>query len=264
MTYSHLTIKCLVAVTVVLFGASAESIAQEPDNPLLGAEPKGNVSSVTLKRTYFVFEGKLIANPKTEILSTDRYDSKQRLIQTSVFSAGEERTTYEWAGERPTTTVAYYDLNGNLNLSLSKTFVRKFGGPPETDLCPGFVTRTEKDGNQHLERIIETCVDNTYRRTEVYEYTSEGQIARLSVNDAKGRRWEYVTRFGLNYLFLGFKFSANDGLRPPYTQDVDYSNVHLDQARNVVSRTAKVTDSRVPGRVVYEYLEQLEYTYREP
>jgi hypothetical protein len=194
------------------------------------------------------------------VLSSDLYDIDGRVVQSSIFGNGEQRTTYRWTGDTYTADVAFYDSNGKVMPELSKSFRPLTNEVSQLGLCPLYTSRQEKDEASKIERIVETCSDRSIRRTTTREMAVNGDLLRETVEDAMGRSWIHETTFGLNFKIVGFKQTVNDLVRPKYWQEVTSTSEQSVENGNEISYMASSIDSRNPG-LRYQYLEERKITY---
>jgi hypothetical protein len=248
----------LALVAIVSLILATVHICQTPAKST--SKPKGKVRSVVNQRTYFVEKGQQIP-PRTEVTATMLFNIDGRVVQESIFGNGEERTTYQWTGDTYTASVAFYDLNGTLRPELSNSFRPLTNEVPQAGLCPEYTTKREKDSVIKPEREIQICSDRSIRRTTTYEFTANGDLSRMVVEDAKGRTWEYENTFGLNFKLAGFKYTVNDLTEPKYWQEVTLTSEQFDEYGNEIAYMASGYHSSYPGQIRYQYLSQNKITY---
>lgn len=231
--------------------------AQGPAGRLLSGELlNGKIKSLSVKRTYFVYKGRTVA-PQTEIIGTDLYDREGRLVQSSIFGkAGEQRTVLLWLGTSYSATIAYFDNNGKSVPEPPTPFAANTDSIKEDGLCKDFTTALVKDTIKNVETETETCLDASFRRRRISEFSPGRHLLREITKDAKGRTWDFEVHRGVNFSITGVRFTMDLGTTPKYWHEVVLTNHQLDAKKNLIGFTATSTWSSRPQRVLYEFHEQ--------
>lgn len=230
--------------------------AQQPSARLFSGERlTGKVKSLTVKRTYFVYKGRTVA-PRTEVIGIDIFDREGRLVQSSIFGNGELRSVLLWSGNSYSATVAYFDSSGTQVPTLPTSFVANTDGVKEDGLCKEFTTALSKDKTQNIETETETCLDDSFRRRRIAEYSPDRYLLREITQDAKSRTWEYEVHYGVNFSIDTVRITIDAKTRPKYWHEVVLTNQQLDAKKNLIDLTATSTWSAQPQRVLYEFREQ--------
>ena len=235
---------------------SAQSSKNLDENEKLA----GKIKSVVFQRTYLIYKGQKI-NAEPLVLGADLFDAKERLIQTSVFSNGEERTVIKWAGDTYTASVNYFDSNGKPAPNLKSFFAPQTDQMPENDLCSAFTLKREKDIAANIEREYEVCSDNTIRRTTTSEYSIDNHILKEVVQDSKGRTWETTYNYGVNFVEIGYRYTVNNLKKPKYWHELTFGDKQLDEKNNWIRWVKSATNSLYPGQIRYQYIEERKITY---
>ncbi|MFN0278991.1 MAG: hypothetical protein ACKVRN_10355 [Pyrinomonadaceae bacterium] len=222
----------------------------------------GKIKSVVFQRTYLVFKGQNVTW-EPHLLGTDVFDTKGRLIQTSVYGDGEERTSFNWVGNTYTASVSYFDSKGKPAPNLRASFAAQTDKLPENDLCPNFSIKKEKDSSLNIELEFEICSDNSVRRTTTSEFSAGNHLLRELIEDSKKRTWETTYNYGLNFALNGTKFTVNNLKKPKYWHELTYGDKQYDERKNWIRWGQSATNSIFPGQIRYQYFEERIITYYE-
>ena len=250
----------VLPVLLVIFGLVQLCPAQQSKNLAEYEKLNGRIKSVVFQRTYLIYKGKKTTS-ETQLLGKDLFDAEGRLIQTSVYANGEERTSFNWVGKTYTASVSYFDLAGKPAPKLKASFASSTEHMPENDLCPEFTLKREKDVAAKIEREYEVCSDNSIRKTTTSEFSTDNNVLREFIEDSKGRTRETTYKYGINFALSGFRYTVNNLKKPKYWQEVTYSDTQFDEKKNWISCVASSTNSAHPNEIWYQYIEERKITY---
>jgi hypothetical protein len=258
---SQYTIRFWLILGIIL-GLTQLCVAQTSKNLAEGEKLEGKLSSVVFQRTYLIFKGRKVTE-EPQVLGKDIYDVKGRLIQTSIYGNGEERTTFNWLGNTYTASVNYFDASGNSSPNLKTSFTATTDEMPEKDLCAEFKIKKEKDIGKKNEREVEICTDNSIRRTTTTEFSTDNQMLREFVEDSKGRTWETTYSYGVNLAPKGFRYTVSNLKRSKYWQEVTYEMTKIDEKNNWIYRSSSSTNSAHLNQIWYQYVDERKITYND-
>ncbi len=247
-------------ILLVILGLAQFCSAQESKNLAENEKLEGKIKSIVFQRTYLIYKGqKTTAEP--QLLGKDLFDGQGRLIQTSTYGNGEERTSFNWIGNTYTASVGYFDINGNPTPGLKSSFVAQTDVETENDLCPDFIVKKEKDPSLNTEREYEICSDKSIRRTTTSELSSDNHVLRELVEDSNGRSRETTYNYGVNFVLNGFRYTVNNLKKPRYWQEVTYEGTQFDGKKNWIRCVSSSTNSAHPNETWYQYIEERKITY---
>jgi len=235
------------------------TFGQESKNLAPGEKLNGRVREITYYRTYSIWKG-TPGSGERQRLGKDIFDSTGKLLQTSRFGTGEERTTFMIVNGQLQTAVLYFNLDGKPNPALANEFVFSIAEPKQVGLCPNYTTREERGPAENITIEREICPDGSIRRSITTEFTREKKLFAESVEDAKGRSWQTNNHFSADGQYSGFTYAVND---PPrrWRQEVTFSEERLDEQKNWVRCKTTVINLAIPGRISYESIEERQITY---
>jgi hypothetical protein len=247
-------------IPIIVMSLAITGLAQESKNLQPGEKLQGRVKTVTWSRTYLIRKRTRV-NEDRQVVGKDVFDASGKIIQTSVFGNGEERTLFEYGVHNVKTTVKYFDLQGRLAPKLAAEFSAPYEDSFQSDLCQSFGIQYERGPSENIKIEREICPDGSVRRTITSEYTPTNLLFSLLTEDAKGRTWEIRNHFNPNNQYKGFTFSVNNLRRPTYCQEIIFSEEKRDRHDNWIQSVASVSPCGEPNNLYYQYLEGREISY---
>lgn len=248
MKYTFLTILSLT-LAIAVFGQDEEKL-------------NGKVKTVTWERTHLT-RNERPADKQKETIFIDQYDADGQISQISTFGNGEERTIFDRSAGKLKITILYFDPQGNPIAPGAEKFIGKTTDPTYDGLCRDFTKRQQENQKEKTILVYEICSDGTSRASTKFGYSTENQLIRSFREDAKGRSWEYFYTYSPNGEVSETVSTINDGKQPKFSQQSKLFVLEYDTMRNWIRRIVSDFDSRRPGQLVHQFVDERKIIYYE-
>ncbi len=222
----------------------------------------GKVKTVTWERTYLTRNSRPADNEK-ETIFIDQYDADGQISQISTFGNGEERTIFDRSTGKLKITNLYFDALGNPIAPGSEKFIGKTSDPTYDGLCKDFTKRQQENQKEKTILVYEICSDGASRASTKFEFSAENRLVHSLREDGRARSWDFSYTYGANGEISESGRIIDNGKQPRFSQEVKYVILEYDKMHNWIRSIVSNFDSRRPGQLVHQFVDNRKIIYYE-